>query len=304
MAKAEPEGYELIHATPDLFFEALDTENFPIVDRSLYASMVGCYTSMLEIKQVHKRLEGALLSAEKMSAAACLEEGVPYPAQELDAAFESLAFLQFHDSLPGTMTETVKQSMMTKAGLELELGERVRRRAFFALARRQPSAKAHEIPILVYNHHPYPVTETIVCEYMLQNQNWDRDAVTLATLTQNGMEIPAQLEKEESHIPLDWRKRVVFRARLAPMSMNRFNCHLRVESKSDWLSAKSHPLKFTNADTTIVVDGETGLINEWLYKGQAVSGEGFGKITVFSDDMDPWHMRGDFINEIKGYLPF
>ena len=57
---------------------------------------------------------------------------------------------------------------------------------------------------------------------MLADQNW-REEFTDFTVWQDGRQIPAQVEKERSNLPLDWRKRVVFRAKLAPMQISRFD---------------------------------------------------------------------------------
>ena len=298
-ADQEPAGYTLIHSTPEAYFAVLDSEALPTVDHSLYPSQVGCYTSMTDIKQHHRRLENALFVAEKMASAAFLQEGIAYPAKEIDDAYENLAFVQFHDSLPGTMIETAKHSMLNKAGMGLELAARVRRRAFFALSRRIGPGEAGTIPVLVYNPHPYPISQTVTCEYMLENQNWDKNTVTVAEVTLNGKIIPSQMEKEESCLPLDWRKRVVFQAELAPMTMHRFDCRLTVLQQSN-LSAKENVFRFDNGTIVVQIDPMTGMIADFRYQDRPIATDRFGEITVFADDFDPWHMRGDTIGGIVG----
>ncbi len=70
----------------------------------------GCYTSRIEIKKANRELEDLLLEAETLSALVKANggwktDGVPrrdYPAKKLEALWNKMAFIQFHDNLPGT----------------------------------------------------------------------------------------------------------------------------------------------------------------------------------------------------------
>jgi alpha-mannosidase len=44
---------------------------------------------------------------------------------------------------------------------------------------------------------------------------------------QNGKRLPCQNEQEMGNLNLDWRKRAVFVAELAPSQMSRFDCVLK-----------------------------------------------------------------------------
>ena len=69
--------------------------------------------------------------------------------------------------------------------------------------------------------------------FILENQNWNDNEFTLATVyDENGNVLPTQNEKEPSSLTLDWCKRVVFKAELKPMSINRFDCKLEVKNIS------------------------------------------------------------------------
>ncbi|WP_431836638.1 alpha-mannosidase [Cellulomonas sp. Y8] len=62
----------------------------------------GTLTSQVAMKQRNRRSEGLLRTAEYLSAAATLATGEPYPADELERAWQDVLLLQFHDILPGT----------------------------------------------------------------------------------------------------------------------------------------------------------------------------------------------------------
>ena len=91
--------------------------------------------------------------------------------------------------------------------LGYETVSRVTTRALFALTAGQPPARQGEIPIIVFNPHPFPVTRTVECEFMLADQNWKKE-FTLPVVMKDGVPIPSQPEKEASNLNLDWRKRV------------------------------------------------------------------------------------------------
>src|SRR5690606_41685585 len=57
-------------------------------------------------------------------------------------------------------------------------------------------SKDGEIPILVYNPHPYPVTTTVECEFMLADQNHE-PVFTLPTVYAGEQKVKSQPEKED-----------------------------------------------------------------------------------------------------------
>ena len=54
-----------------------------------------------------------------------------------------------------------------------EIAAKLAMRAFFALTAGQEKAAEGELPLLVYNPHPYPVTTVVSCEFQPARQNWD-----------------------------------------------------------------------------------------------------------------------------------
>ena len=134
----------------------------------------GCYTTMSTVKRAHRRLEARLWSTEKMLATAAVQDLLPYPAAALREALESLLFCQFHDILPGSSVAEVEQQALQRLGHGLDIVERLRARAFFALLSGQPAAAEGEYPLCVCNPHPFAVTETITCEFQPPEPNLDR----------------------------------------------------------------------------------------------------------------------------------
>ena len=70
----------------------------------------GCYSTRIEIKKANRELENLLFEAESLSVLARLAGGFqkgrkperPYPAKKLEALWNKMAFIQFHDCVTGT----------------------------------------------------------------------------------------------------------------------------------------------------------------------------------------------------------
>ena len=291
------------HSTPEAYFKALRKSGAKLkdVDISLRPSMVGCYTSQIRIKQQHRRLEHDLFMTEKMAAAAGAAGLMSYPSKELDEAELDLLTANFHDILPGSSIKPAEEMALRVISHGREILSRVRARAFFALASGQPKAKPDTIPVMVYNPHPWVVETDVVCEFNLAAQNWS-DTFTLTPAYANGKRLPSQAEQEESHLNLDWRKRVVFRARLAPSSMNRFDClPEKVPARPmPQLKARNGKLRIAGDDLTVAINTKTGLVDSVKVKGVEYLGKSAFKPEIFSDTPESWSAHITDFTKIKG----
>ena len=292
---------KLRHSTPEDFYEQLrkHKDEFPTVEQSILPFNIGGYTSLVRIKKANRRLENALVRSEKMASIAEMSGLMEYPRAELNEAWRSLLFLEFHDVLPGTITEPVAERMLERAGHGLEIAKNLASRAFYRLSACESLPKQNEIPILVFNSHPYPVTRIVKCEYNLPDQNWGENDCTMATIRNGNCEIPAQMCKEDSTIPLDWRKRVAFEAELAPLSMNRFEVILHKGT----VQKPNQNLELLGDALYARISDKTGLVEEFRYRGKPLTGNRLGEIMVYEDTADPWHMTSDKIGRDPKPLP-
>ena len=263
---------ELRHSTPEAFFEQVRKNGavkLPVHARDIRPWAVGCYTSMAAVKRAYRTLENEFLQCEKMCAAARLLRGRGYPAEELAEAQRDLLFAQFHDILPGSGIPDVERAALRLIDHGRELLSRVRARAFFTLAEGQPRAKDGTIVALAYNAHPYPVTGTVEFDYNLAEQN-RTGTFTDFEVYRDGRRLPAQVETEQSNIPLDWRKRVVVLDTLPPSSMSRFDCR-PVERKARpaiRLQARNGQIRFRNGEMMVTINTRTGLIDDYRVRGK------------------------------------
>lgn len=180
---------ELLHSVPEKYFEKKEEEQLPEVKKDLNSWAVGCYTSQIRIKQNHRKLEGLLYMTEKMVTQAVLQGKMEYPEKELQEAAKALMTVEFHDILPGSAIKSVEESGIQIMNYGMELLEKQKKRAFFALAEGERPAAEGEYPILIYNPHPYAVEGIVTCEFQMQNQNWE-NTFGMPRLFRDGKEIP------------------------------------------------------------------------------------------------------------------
>ncbi|MBI4580413.1 MAG: alpha-mannosidase [Planctomycetes bacterium] len=307
IARMTPEkrkaGWDLIHSTPDAFFADLahSGRRLPRFRKDLNPWGVGCYTSMIRIKQKHRQLENELYTLEKMAVTAAVQGLMEYPQAQIDEALHDLMVGEFHDILPGSSIQPVEESSLRMFDHGLEIASRLKARAFFALAHGQPRARPGEIPILVYNPHPYPVRMQIECEFNLPDANWE-EQFTVATAYRNGKPLPSQIEQQLSNLNLDWRKRIVFDAELAPARMNRFDCRLAVLKRKP--APKPRPrggrIRFRNREIEVIINTRTGLIDRYRVGGVDYLGKDAFQPLVIKDNEDPWGMTVRSFRKVIG----
>lgn len=289
------EEHREIHMIPcgcEEYFQTVDKAQLRTLEQSLVHCMVGCYTSMVRIKQKHRQLENELAICEKMLATS----GVFYDEKEIKMAEKALLFSEFHDSLPGTMIKKAEEDMLRQMDYGREILAKHCVKAFFKLCEGQTAGKRGEIPVLVFNPNPYWVEQEVEVEFQLEEQNFNVPEVTLAHVrTPDGAYLPTQNIKEDCTFNLDWRKRIVFRAKLKPMSMNRFDCELYAikEPKRPIHACEENDTHFLfdNGRMQVAISKRTGLLDKYCVGGKDYLKEQSAQIKVYDDNEDPWRMQ-------------
>jgi alpha-mannosidase len=284
---------EIRHSTPEEYHKGIakNLDKLQKWNSDINPWAVGCYTSMIRVKQKHRLLENEIYCLEKMASTASANGLMKYPYEEIHEALCDLMVGEFHDILPGSSVQPVEEAAIRMFDHALEITSRLKARAFFSLASGQKKANEGEIPILVYNHHPFKVQQTVECEFNIFDFNWDK-TFTNVHVYQNGKQIPCQVEQELSMMGVDWRKRVVFNTTLLPNQMNRFDCRLEVipQKPQPKVKAKNDKFIFKTKDLEVVVNAKTGLIDKYKVNGRDFVKAGAFKPIVLTDDLDPWGM--------------
>lgn len=111
---------------PEEFFRDAEAElgdRAPVWAGELYLELHrGTLTSQIAMKQGNRRAEALLRTVEHLAASAAVRDGVPYPYDELDAAWQTVLLHQFHDILPGSSISWVhREARETYARLDAQL---------------------------------------------------------------------------------------------------------------------------------------------------------------------------------------
>ncbi|HEY5587106.1 MAG TPA: glycoside hydrolase family 38 C-terminal domain-containing protein [Ruminiclostridium sp.] len=300
----DTKDYEIVHSTPENYFKEVKARGLelPRHEGDLNSWAAGCYTSQIRIKQKHRLLENEIFMLEKMMSHASLQNYLKYTKGEIHEALLDLMVSQFHDILPGSSIQPVEDASIRLLDHGLEIVSKLKARAFFSLAQGQEKAKEGEIPILIYNPHPYKIKGNFQCEFQLADQNLE-DEFTLPTVYQNGEKVPSQPEKELSNLNMDWRKRVVIYTELEPSSMNRFDCRLEIlpeKPKMD-LKAENGKISFKTEELDVEINCSTGLIDRYSVNGKNYLMPNAFLPLAIEDNEDPWGMTvNNRFRNIKG----
>jgi alpha-mannosidase len=301
---AREKNWTIIHSTPEAYFKDLKKRKhqLPRWAKDLNPWATGCYTSMIRVKQGYRALENALFMTEKMASAAAMQGLMSYPSAKLKAAEEDLLWTAFHDVLPGSSTPPVEQHALQKIGHGMELLSRIRAQAFFRLASGQSKAKADTFPIFVYNPHPWEVETIVIAEFNLPDIIFCPDTYWIPSLLYKGKKIPIQAERPHSNMPMDWRKRVCFKATLAPGVVNRFDVTLTRKSKRPALKdrEKNGVIRLRRKNIDWAINTRSGLIEHLRIDGRDILQKGAFKALVMRDTADPWSINIDKFDTTAG----
>ena len=293
---------QIVHSSAEEYISEISRENLPVVAKSLGPCMVGCYTSMVRIKQANRRVENKIALTEKILTYAQMNYSMEYDKDKLIEAKKALAFCQFHDILPGSAIKAVEDDSLKTLCYAEEIVDDLFSQAFFKLCNGQKKAEDGEIPIMIFNPHPYEIEDEFEIEFLLGNQNWDKTTTTVACVyDESGNMLPTQHETESSCLnKLDWVKKISFRGKLAPSSVTRFDCKLTVVGASEDVIDNSTKdiITVSNDRMTASVNRKTGLIESYELDGIKYLSK-TGVLEVYKDNEDPWGMTSNSFTDFE-----
>ena len=281
----------ILHSNPERYFADLRDSrlDLPHHHGDLNPWAVGCYTTMMSVKRLHRKLENELYAAERLSTTAWMQGLFDYPTEELYEATRAMLANEFHDILPGTSIPSVEESVVAELGHGLTLASRAKNRAFFALSSGQKQGREGSFPILVFNPHPFPVKTIVECELQ---PAWPhrKDDYGVVSVSKGRKTLPTQAEQEESNINEDHRKRVVFHTTLPPSQMSRFECGIRkVKSRPAFkVRERNGQIRFRTKDISVTINTRTGLLDRYRVNGVDYLEPNVARALVMRDNADPW----------------
>ena len=297
---AENSDTEIIHSIPEDFFKKVTPTS--VVDKSLRISMPGCYTSVSQMKRRHIALENSLYSTEKELSAAEISGLMSYPENDMNDAVEDLLNAEFHDVLPGSAIKDGIENGFRLTQHAMQITERARAKAFFAMSQNEPVAESGEYPILVFNPHPYSYSTCVEVELNLADQNFDLSKRSHIRIFDGEKELVSQMIQEDSNLLLDWRKRIIFNCTLPPLGVKRFKAFVEFLPAQTKCEQSNEDIIFDNGAKRVVISAQTGLMTSYQVNGREYLDGGAFEPYLYDDNEDPWGMQG-FQHESMGRNP-
>ncbi len=89
------------YSVPDEYFEETKDVEKPLVNEDLQHHASGCYSANSRVKELNRRAETELVTAEKLDVLANIMTGSALHSKDIEGAWERVMFNQFHDILAG-----------------------------------------------------------------------------------------------------------------------------------------------------------------------------------------------------------
>jgi len=154
------DGCRLVFSSPSRFFDAVTAEGaaLPLVTGELQHHAVGCYSVTRGVKLAVRRAEEALGQAEIMTAVDPRPE--PGSGERLAAAWRSVAFNQFHDTLGGAAIPSAYRQAEDQLGAAAACADEIVQIAIRRLLAGLPDAPRQRIAL--YNASDLPFDGHVV----------------------------------------------------------------------------------------------------------------------------------------------
>jgi len=298
----------------------LDTSNIALADLPVWKNELylelhrGCYTSHADQKQQNRQSEDLLYQAEVFATIANIIARQPYPKTEIETAWKTLLFNQFHDILPGTSIPEVFIEANQSWALVKKIGEQVLEKSLQSIAQNiflptPPSSNARTI--IVFNSLSWPRSKTISIKVPLNEANKTTSTWTVYDYKQE--QIPHQLNSTDSDGTT--QQHILFTAHdipavgyqcfwlcsqpIASTQANQTNLNNNLIQTIEQSSPKLHILE--NRFIQVSISSSTGQIASLIEKStQTESLKSAGnQLQVFCDQgeyWDAWNIAADYTN--------
>ena len=301
------------YGTPDEYFADCDGVAMPTVSEDLQHHASGCYSANSEIKNLNRRAEIELVTAEKLDVLANALTGSQAHRDSIESAWERVMFNQFHDILAGC---SIKEAYTDAKGAfgyarEAALGVntfaaqriswRIKTTDFLdadatEMRGRMWYRKGEGSPMVVFNPHSFPVRSVA----QFGNQWISR------VMDSQGNEIPFQLVRA-SYTDGEHLYKCIFEADVPAYGYAVYYLYhekqFEAASYETKLSAGETCLE--NGKVKITFDKDSGAVSSYLLKesGAEFAGGLLGKAVVCDDFAnDTWgHKIFDYNIEIGAF---
>jgi alpha-mannosidase len=283
--QSSPGGPVVLFSTPEKYFKEIrtvDGPNLPVVREDLQHHSVGCYTAESGIKKNNRTTEIMLATAEKVGALGSALWDFSYPQAELTASWETILFLQFHDSMAGTSLPEHYIEARNGYGRAMDVASQTISKSLQKLAWQVPAEDPESQYVLVFNPHAWAANLNV--EY-----DFEWDPRTPSVLQDDHGRALAHQWVQASTIIGD-RNKLVFQAPLPPFGYRQFRFKKGdgVTPIATGVRAGDGLLENEHLRITWTKDGSTKILDKDTGK-ELFSGEKSGaRAVVLDDPSDTW----------------
>lgn len=293
--------YELIMADPVEFFEKYENgHTMSVLKEELQHHASGCYAAVSEVKTLLRKGETKLTAAEKFSVLTETLTGKPYDSKQIQAGWENLNFLAFHDIAGGCCIKSAYDDSLYMGYESISIAEKQKNSALQTISWKiDTTDKKYGLPAVIFNPHSFAVEETV----SVNNH-------VLSVKDENGAEIPFINAISEA-LPVFERDNATFRVRVPALGYavyyyepsGDFNKVFRSEGDYEKRAKKSSALALENDILKAVFD-EKGALVSLVDKrtGKEIMQSGSKSMVIDESAHDTWsHGRNYFDNVIGGF---
>lgn len=144
----------------DAFCAETAPETIPVIRTDLQHHARGCYSAHAEVKRLNRRVEHALMAAERFATAAWLLDAQPYPHDQFEKAWTDLLYNQFHDILAGTSIESSYEDTRDQLGAARHRADVIINQSVQSIAR-DIDTSVEGNTIVVVNPLTWPVNQAV-----------------------------------------------------------------------------------------------------------------------------------------------
>ncbi len=137
LLKLKEEGYEdLEFSSPDEYFTetCVDMLDIPVWNNELQHHASGCYSATSMVKQLNRKAENWLASAEKWNTVAAKITNLPAATKEFGDAWKEVCFNQFHDIFCGCSIMEAYDDVRDSMGYAMNIAAKEENKAMLKLA--------------------------------------------------------------------------------------------------------------------------------------------------------------------------
>ena len=278
----ENKDMEVRFSDPDTYFATVDESKLPVVKGELQHHAPGCYAAESMVKNMNRRAENALLSAEKLLVMA-EKTGKKLENTDMTEAWKQVLFNQFHDTLAGSGMEAAYYDTRNQLGEAVSAANRQESRALRAMGFDiDIPLDDTTLPLVVWNPHSWAVQAPVEFETgMFGNIPFRREAYLTDC---EGNEVPFQFI--DAACKVHGRTRFTFMADVPALGYAVY--FLRMGGKEP-AARTDGEIALENENLRVEFDTETGAVASILDKrtGRQVLKTPASAVVV-DDDTDTW----------------